>query len=127
MAAITAIHSPARQEPHQEGNSYQLTTVRSERLLMEQLDYSFSNDIPMARKMPTTSWSPTFKRLRFCGFLALTVSTVPSAAFTVTVPFASSIRALQSSVPALRFRSAVRRAFEERKNRIPRRDSMADC
>lgn len=35
---------------------------------------SFSNVMPMAREMLTTSWSPTFMSLRFCGFLALTIS-----------------------------------------------------
>jgi hypothetical protein len=66
---------------------------------------SFSTDIAIARSKVTTSSSPTFSCLRFLGFLALTVSTVPSGAFTVTVPFVSSIAVTETTT--LAFASAT--------------------
>jgi hypothetical protein len=49
---------------------------------------SLARDIAITRDTLTTNSSPTFTRLRFCGFLTLTFWTEPSGAFRVTVLFA---------------------------------------
>jgi hypothetical protein len=47
---------------------------------------SFWSDIAIVREMLTTTWSPTVNASEVCGFLAFTVSTLPSGRLIATVP-----------------------------------------